>query len=55
MSDLFREYPDVFNGLGEPGPELNLKVEDGVDPEQFSRKVPEALRLPLRDHHDNLE
>ena len=55
MSDLLREYPHVFNGLGELGPELHLKVEDDVGPVQFSRRIPEAQRLPLRDHHDKLE
>lgn len=45
MCDLLREYPDAFSGVGELVPELNIKIEEGGDPELFSRRIPEALRL----------
>lgn len=54
MCDLLREYRDAFNGVGELAPELNIKVEEGVDPELLSRRILEALRLPFRDYQDKL-
>ena len=54
--DVLRKYPDVFEGLGELGEPLYLEVDDTVKPVQISpKRIPEALRKPLKDHLSDLE
>lgn len=51
ISDILSKYPDVFEGLGELGPELQLEAEDHAKPIQLSsRKILEALKQPLKQH-----
>jgi len=48
-----RQYSDVFKGLDMPliGPELHLEVDESTKPvQQPPRKVPEALKEPLKGH-----
>jgi hypothetical protein len=54
--DILQKYPDVFEGIGELGESLHLEVDDTVKPVQIPpRRIPEALRKPLKDHLDELE
>lgn len=56
ISDILSKYPDVLEGLGELGPELQLEVEDYATPIQLSpRRIPEALKQPLKQHLDKLQ
>lgn len=56
IGDLLKEYPDVFSGFGELGPDLHLEVEDGAEPVQLSpRRISEALKRTLKYHLDKLE
>ena len=55
ISDILNKYPDVFEGLGELGPELQLEVEDYATPIQLSPgRIPEALKQLLKQHLDKL-
>ena len=50
------KYTDVFQGLGEPSEPLQLEVAEMVKPVQIPpRRIPEALRGPLKDHLAELE
>ena len=54
--DVLAKHPDVFEGLGELGEPLHLEVDDTVKPVQIPpRRIPEALRNPLKDHLRELE
>ena len=54
--DMLRKYPAVFEGLGDLGEPLHLEVDDTVTPVQIPpRRIPEALRQPLKDHLCELE
>jgi hypothetical protein len=54
--DILQKYPDVFEDIGELGEPLHLEVDDTVKPVQIPpRRIPEALRKPLKDHLDELE
>ena len=45
------EYKDVFDGLGNLGTPLRLEVDEEARPiQQPLRKVPEALRTPLKEY-----
>ena len=53
---LLNQFSDVFEGLGELGEHLHLEVDDTTKPVQLpTRRVPEALKTPLRDHLQELE
>ena len=53
---LVSQYRDVFDGLGALGEPLHLEVDNTVKPVQVPpRRVPEALKKPLKDHLDELE
>lgn len=52
---LVSQYRDVFDGLGALGEPLHLEVDNTVKPVQVPpRRVPEALKKPLKDHLDEL-
>ena len=54
--EILQRYPDVFEGIGELGEPLHLEVDDTVKPVQIPpRRIPEALRKPLKDHLNELE
>jgi hypothetical protein len=54
--DILQKYPDVFEGIGELAEPLHLEVDDTVKPVQIPpRRIPAALRKPLKDHLDELE
>jgi len=53
LQQILRQYSDVFKGLDMPliGPELHLEVDESTNPvQQPPRKVPEALKEPLKGH-----
>ena len=51
ISDILSKYPDVFEGLGELGLELQLEEEDYATPSHLSPlRIPEALKQPLKLH-----
>ena len=53
---ILQKYPEVFDGIGELGEPLHLEVDTTVKPVQIPpRRIPEALRKPLKDHLDELE
>ena len=56
LEHLCSEYKDVFHDLGNLGKPLRLEVDEEVRPiQQPLRKVPEALRTPLKEHLDDVE
>ena len=56
ISDILSKYPDVFEGLGELGLELQLEVEDYSTSSQLSpSRIPEALKQLLKQHLDKLQ
>ena len=56
LEHVCSEYKDVFEGLGNLGTLLQLEVDKEVKPvQQPLRRVPEALRTPLKEYLDDLE
>ena len=56
LEHLCSQYEDVFDGLGNLGTPLRLEVDETVKPvQQPLRRVPEALRTPLKEYLDDLE
>ena len=56
LEHVYFEYKDVFEGLGNLGTPLQLEVDKEVKPvQQTLRRVPEALRTPLKEYLDDLE
>ena len=54
--EILTKYTDVFQGLGELGEPLQLEVDKMVKPVQIPpRRIPVALRGPLKDHLAELE
>ena len=54
--EIRAKYADVFQGLGELGESLHLEVDETVRPVQIPpRRIPEALRKPLKEHLEELE
>ena len=54
--EILQKYPEVFEGIGELGEPLHLEIDHTVEPVQIPpRRIPEALRKPLKDHLDELE
>ena len=55
LEHVCSEYKDVFEGLGNLGTPLQLEVDKEVKPvQQPLRRVPEALRTPLKEYLDDL-
>ena len=53
---ILQKYPEIFKGIGELGEPLHLEVDNTVKPVQIPpRRIPEALRKPLKDHLNELE
>ena len=56
LEHVCSQYEDVFDGLGNLGTPLRLEVDETVKPvQQPLRRVPEALRTPLKEYLDDLE
>ena len=56
LDQVRSQYEDVFDGLGNLGTPLRLEVDETVKPvQQPLRRVPEALRTPLKEYLDDLE
>ena len=56
LQEITTKYKDVFEGLGNLGTELHLEVDESAKPVQLPpRKIPEALKQPLKDHLADLE
>ena len=56
FEDACSKYKDVFDGLGNLGTPLRLEVDEEVKTvQQPLRRVPEALRIPLKEYLDDLE
>ena len=56
LKHVCSQYEDVFDGLGNLGTPLRLEVDETVKPvQQPVRRVPEALRTPLKEYLDDLE
>ena len=56
LEHVCSQYEDVFDGLGNLGTPLRLEVDETVNPVQKPlRRVPEALRTPLKEYLDDLE
>ena len=54
--EILQKYPEVFEGIGELGEPLHLEIDHTVEPVQIPpRRIPEALRKPLKEHLDELE
>ena len=54
--DILNHYLDVFQGLGELGDNLHVEVNETITPVQIApRRIPEALRKPLKVHLTELE
>ena len=54
--EIRTKYADVFQGLGELGEPLHLEVDEMITPVQIPpRRIPEALKVPLKDHLAELE
>ena len=54
--EIRTKYADVFQGLGELGEPLHLEVDEMITPVQIPpRRIPEALKAPLKDHLAELE
>ena len=54
--ELRTKYADVFQGLGELGEPLHLEVDEMTAPVQIPpRRIPEALKVPLKEHLAELE
>ena len=54
--EIRTKYADVFQGLGELGGPLHLEVNEMITPVQIPpRRIPEALKVPLKDHLAELE
>ena len=48
---ILTDYTDMFEGLGQLGPELQLEVNDSIKPVQLPPwKIPESLKAPLKAH-----
>ena len=56
LDHIYDQYKDVFEGLGNLGPELHLQVDDTVKPvQQAARRIPEAMKKTVKDHLEELE
>ena len=56
LEHMCSQYEDVFDVLGNLGTQLGLEVDEMVKPVQrLLRRVPEALRTPLKEYLDDLE
>ena len=54
--EILQKYPEVFEGIGELGESFHLEIDHTVEPVQIPpRRIPKALRKPLKDHLDELE
>ena len=54
--EIRTKYADVFQGLGELGEPLHLEEDEMITPVQIPpRRIPEALKVPLKDHLAELE
>ena len=54
--EILQKYPEVFEGISKLGEPLHLEIDHTVEPVQIPpRRIPEALRKPLKDHLDELE
>lgn len=54
--EIQTKYADVFQGLGELGEPLHLEVDETIKLVQIPpRRIPEALRKPLKEHLTELE
>ena len=54
--EIRTKHADVFQGLEEPREPLHLEVDKSIEPVQIPpRKIPEALRKPLKEHLTELE
>ena len=55
LQDIQDEYREVLKRLGTLGPDLHLETAPNTPPMQIPpRKIPEALKPPLRNHLDKL-
>ena len=53
---IWTKYAGVFQGLGELGEPVHLEVDEMITPVQIPpRRIPEALKIPLKDHLAELE
>ena len=56
IPQIVTDYADVFERLGQLGPELQLEVNDSIKPVQLPpRKILESLKAPLKAHLAELE
>ena len=56
LQEITTKYKDVFEELGNLGAELHVEVDECAKPVQLPpRKIPEALKQPLKDHLADLE
>ena len=56
LEHICSEFGDVFEGLGSLGTPLQLEVDKDVRPvQQPLRRVPEAMRKPLKERLEDLE
>ena len=54
--EIRTKYADVFQGLGELGESLRLEIDESIKLIQIPpRRIPEALRKPLKEHLKELE
>lgn len=54
--EIRTKYADVFQGIGELGEPLHLEVDEMIIPVQIPpRRIPDALKIPLKDHLAELE
>lgn len=56
LEHVYSEFKDVFKGLNSLGVPLQLEVDKDVKPvQQPLRRVPEAMREPLKGYLNDLE
>ena len=53
---VLKLYPDVFEGLGKINPPHRMRLKEDYEPVVHpSRKIPETIRLKLKDELDRME